>query len=146
MSAFSTIKSMGDKKKADAAQAKAMNEQRAIERLKQQREVRQAMREARIKRATIAQGGESLGATGSSAVTGGVGSVTSQLASVTSFLDQQGAMADKGANYLAQAAKFTASSNTWGAAASAGGTIFENAGSASGLFGGKIDPKVPTGK
>ena len=126
LSAIGTIGSLTQQKKAASAQKKAVAEQRAMDRLKQQREVRQAIREARIKRASIEQSGANVGATETSAVAGGAGSITSQLSSVTSFLDQQGRMADRATAYMQKAADATSLAGGFGALGSFGGTIFSS--------------------
>lgn len=93
--------------KQASAQKKAMKAQMQADRIKQRNEKRQAIRDARIKRASIIQAGENQGASESSAVAGGAGSIQSQLAGTTSFLDQVGSL-------NAYATKQNITASTWG--------------------------------
>ena len=73
--------------------AQAQKKQAALQKrqadLRNQRQRRQAVRAARIRRAEVVAGGEAAGVDQtSSAVAGGAGSVTSQLGANLSFLDQ----------------------------------------------------------
>lgn len=128
LSGVSTLKQMGASKDATKAQNRALDLQRRSDELKQNRERRQVIREARIKRATIEQSGANQGATESSAVSGGAGGVTSQASANLSFLDSTGA--------LTQANQFQQDANSWGAVAGLGQTIFSGAGGFKTIFGG----------
>jgi hypothetical protein len=126
LTAFGTVSSFMQQQKAAEAQKKALAVQSAMDQLKQQREARQAMREARIKRASIVQAGANQSATASSAVQGGAASVQSQLSGTLSFLDQMGQMAKQATGYQQAAVDAGASAGMFGAIANLGGTIFQS--------------------
>lgn len=113
---------------AAGEQKKALREQQRISDIKNQREVREQIRQERIKRATILQSGENVGAAESSGVLGGAASVTSQAAGNISFLDslQQANMASsifasKAADYQESASLFKGTASIFSAVAGVGG-------------------------
>lgn len=98
--------------KAADAQKRSIREQQRIADLKNQREVREQVRQERIKRASILQSGENVGASESSGVLGGAGSVTSQAAGNISFLDNL-ASANQASNLFGEkAASYVESAST----------------------------------
>lgn len=137
----STIKQMGASGKANDAQNKAMDIQRRADELKQNRERRQVIREARIKRAMIEQGGANQGATTSSAVTGGAAGITSQASGNLSFLDNMGSMNQATTRSLTQANNYTQEAAEFGAMASLGNTVFSSAGGFKTIFSSMFDKK-----
>jgi hypothetical protein len=111
------------------------------DRLAQQREIRQAMREQRIKQAQILQAGANQGVTGSSGVTGGVASTGSQLAGNVNFINQQGAYNQAISGALQRASSASGRAANWSALAGLGSSAF----SAAGGFGAFDKNTIPKG-
>lgn len=110
---------------AGGEQRKALREQQRIAEIRSQREIRDQVRQERIKRATILQSGENVGAAESSGALGGAGSVTSQAASNISFLDQIGAASARSNIFQTKAVDFAESAS-----------IFKGVGSFASTFAG----------
>jgi hypothetical protein len=123
-----TIQSGKASKKAAAARQRSLEAQRKIAEVKNARERRNAVREARIKRAQALSVGTQQGAGGSSGLTGATSSIGSQLGSGLSFLDTSKSLSNE-ANIFSQAsAGYSSEANTWAGIAGLGSTIFDISG------------------
>lgn len=124
-----------DAAKAQRQQAAAQRQQAELQRraadVQNARQIRNAIKQARIARAAVINTGASAGTMGSSGVLGGAGSVQSLLASNIGYfnqlddlnsgiLDTQVAQA----NAIEAQGQAYATSATWGALGQLGGTIF----------------------
>ena len=147
VSAYQQHEAAGDA--ADAAnqasvaqQRQAQLEQRRAD-IQNARQLRSAVRQARIARASVLNQGANAGTSFSSGVLGGVDSVTSQERSNTGFFNQlsdlQGQTTEakiaEGAA-MADVSEAQADSNRAAAIGSLGGTIFSAAGGYKTIFGG----------
>jgi len=103
---------------AVGAQRKSLREQQRIAEIKNQQEIRQQVRQERIKRATVLQSAENVGAAGSSGALGGADSVTSQAAGNISFLDQIGAASARSNIFENKAVGFSESASLFKGASS----------------------------
>ncbi len=94
------------RKKQEKEEKKARRVEQAIASRENQRRRRQAVREARIKRADIISAGGNQGVLGSSGVRGGAGSVVSQGAEGVTNIDQLESMFERRNIFLEHAADF----------------------------------------
>lgn len=135
-------------------QAAAQREQFALQQqqadIANTRSVRQAVRQARVARASIINAGGNTGTLGSSGVMGGASSVNAQLSSNFNFFGtmaglnrsitdtqiDQSVAAERAGVAGGRIAVANAESAAWGAYGNLGGTIFQGAGGFRTIFGG----------
>lgn len=104
--------------------------------MKAARERREAIRNARIASANMAQGAVNDGVSGSSGALGGLGSIASQLNQGLSFLDGQNMLADQAGRALTKANEAGMKAQTWNSVGNLGMTVFSNAQGITSSFGG----------
>lgn len=114
-----TVMQYNAQKKASAAAKKQQD-------LSTQRSNRQAIREAQLARAQAIAAGASMGALGSSALSGGIASLGAQLGSGLGFSSQMSSLS-------ADIEKFQQRAATWGAVAGMGGSLFQLGGGFDGM-------------
>jgi hypothetical protein len=141
LTAYGTIKSVQAGKEQTKASRQAVSIQQGADDIRQARERRQAIREARIKSAAALQAGANQGAGDSSAVAGGQASLTTQLNSGIGFQGQMGNMSTSATNSIFEANKAGASAGLFGSIANLGANIFSAQGGFAGLqSGNSADP------
>lgn len=97
--------------KANKASNKALETERRMEDIKQARERRRQIREARIVRANMEQQSVAGGTTKSSGANAGIGNISNQLAGNLSFLDTQGELAKQASAYNQKASNYRYKTN-----------------------------------
>ena len=108
-----TAASIYSSQKQASAQKKQIEAQRRMADIENARQRREAVRQARIARASVISQGEAQGVSGSTGIAGGVAGVQQQMGYNLSFLDQMqdantqaAVFGQKAANYGAQAGLF----------------------------------------
>lgn len=104
--------------KANKASNKALETERRMEDIKQARERRRQIREARIVRANMEQQSVAGGTTKSSGANAGIGNISNQLAGNLSFLDTQGDLAKQASAYNQKASNYRYKTNLASSASS----------------------------
>lgn len=99
------VQAREDQKSAERREGRARAEERKIRDIKNARERRRAIREARVQRAEIEAGAQASGTTSTSGAAQGVGTVGTQLAANLSFLDEVGARATSASLFRESAAR-----------------------------------------
>ncbi len=142
-SIYSAQKAAGAYAQGAAAQREANKFQRQQADLQAARQKRDSIRQTRIAMASVQQGAENQGVSGSSAAIGGQGSIQSQGTSNLSFLDQYNQLSDAASEALGKASIFQSKGNQYSADAQSGSAIaglaFQVFGM-SGSFGGAPKP------
>lgn len=114
--------------KANKASNKALETERRMEDIKQAKERRRQIREARIVRANMEQQSVAGGTTKSSGANSGIGNISNQLAGNLSFLDTQGELARQASAYNQKASNYRYKTNLASSATSivdSGFNLFE---------------------
>lgn len=131
------------RRQAEEMQAQGRIAQRQAD-LQNARQIRSAVRQARIARASMVNTAANAGTISSSGVLGGTGSLDSQLQSNLSFFGQMRELNEdaneskvRAGQAAGDAAVAQAESAQWGAIGSLGGTIFSGAGGFKTIFNAK---------
>lgn len=143
--AIGQMSAQSNAKDAAARQAAAQQEQARLEQQKADiantRNLRTAVRQARIARGSVINQGANAGTSTSSGVVGGAGSVVSQNASNTSFFNTNSALNSQitetqitQGQAAAEAGSAQGEAATFGALGSLGGTVFHEAGGFKTIF------------
>lgn len=134
--AAGAVMSYTAQKKQAKYQKRAAAAQRGADNMKAARERREAIRNARIASAEMAQGAANDGVSSSSAALGGLGSIATQLNQGLSFLDGQNALADQAGRALTRANEFAGKAQTWKSVGNLGMSVFSNASGITNSFKG----------
>lgn len=134
LSAAGTAFSVYQGNQAAKDQKKAMKAQQRASDLKAARERVQAVREARIRRASVVASAGQTGTGMSSGVAGGTGSIQSQLGGNLNFSLGQQALGREATSANISAAGHQADANMWSAVAGLGGSLIGNSQQVSSLF------------